>query len=94
MRKFEIDSIWSRIKKLDQAQGNHWLWTGAKTTRGYGKVQIDNNEVYVLRVVYANEHNLTLDELEKYTIRILCGENSCVNPEHLFAVPKKLKPRA
>lgn len=79
------DEFNKRVQKTD----DHWLWTGAKTNRGYGKMRIGGEEIYARRISYALENKKSLDEIAHLRIIGLCLENSCVRPDHLFAKPTK-----
>jgi len=85
MAGIDKDAFDRRVRKTK----DHWYWVGAKTTRGYGKMRVDGDEIYARRIAYALENKKTLAEIEHLKIIGLCQENSCVRPEHLFAKPRK-----
>lgn len=80
-----IEAFWNRVKKTDA----HWLWTGSKTIAGYGKLRINSKEQYAARISYAIANDKKLEDIIHLRIINLCGENSCVNPSHLFGKPNK-----
>lgn len=79
--------FFSRVQK----KGEHLLWRGANTTRGYGKIQIDGENQYVHRVAWCIKHNLDIKDIDELVILRICEENACVEPTHLIARKKKSK---
>jgi hypothetical protein len=77
--------FWSRVRK----DGEHLIWEGADTPRGYGKMQVGAEVVYAHRVAWCIAHNLDLKDIENKTIIRTCERNDCVEPEHLAARMKK-----
>ena len=60
-----------------------WVWTGASTKDGYGRVNVEGKNQYAHRVMYG----LFKGYIHKgLVIDHLCRVRSCVNPEHLDAV--------
>jgi hypothetical protein len=63
-----------------------WLWKGAKTKQGYGKL------FYVDKVVLAHRLGWELAgnklPAKKLMLKNLCGNISCVNPEHWVEAAK------
>lgn len=72
-------------------EGEHLIWDGADTPRGYGKMTIDGENVYTHRVSWCIAHNLDLKAIEDKTILRTCERNDCVEPTHLAARPKKVR---
>lgn len=60
-----------------------WTWTGAKTPRGYGKVNRNHRFIYVHRLAYETFRGSIPPEME---IDHLCNNRACVRPDHLRAV--------
>ena len=61
-----------------------WLWTGGKTSHGYGNFRLDNKRRMVAhRVCYEAFNGLVPSGLE---MDHLCRVRCCVNPKHLEAV--------
>jgi hypothetical protein len=90
--KFMIDMerqefFWSRVSR----RGDHLIWTGAHTDRGYGKITINNVNVYANRVAYCIANNLSLTQIEDSNILIVCDEPGCVEAKHLVRKKKRSK---
>lgn len=80
MGKANLESrLWAKI----DTSGKCWLWTGAKSSAGYGQFAITRRLVPAHRVVY----EMAIGPIPRgLTIDHLCGTPLCVNPEHLEAV--------
>ncbi len=70
-------------------EGDHSVWTGAMTTRGYGRMEIGGTLVYTHRIAYCIARNLEPAQIEDVTVLRICEENRCVNPDHLIGKPRK-----
>jgi len=65
-----------------------WIWTGSKTWDGYGRIQRSRENIYAHRVSWelANGPIPQGMMLDHY----VCGNVSCVNPDHLrLATPQQ-----
>jgi hypothetical protein len=71
--------FWSRVRK----EGDHLIWEGAETTRGYGKIEIGGRSEYAHRVSYCIANNLDIKDIDNLKIVKLCPVNECVAPAHL-----------
>lgn len=67
-----------------------WIWQRAKTRTGYGKMAEDGHDEYAHRVFYKRYKGSIP---AGYDIDHLCRNTSCVNPEHLEAVPHAINNR-
>lgn len=76
------ERFWAKVEKSDGC----WLWTGAKTTTGYGSVWLDGRSVKAHRVAYELLVGRIPDGL---TIDHLCRVRLCVNPAHLEPVTNR-----
>ena len=87
----DIASIRRRLESKTSPEPNTgcWLWLGADTAEGYGKMGIGLRGDGTRRVVYAHRLAYELDIgpiPEGMTIDHLCRVRCCVNPRHLEAV--------
>lgn len=58
-----------------------WLWTGKRTSLGYGQIYIEGKSLYAHRmsvVAYRGEF------IDRRVVAHKCDTPSCVNPSHLF----------
>lgn len=80
------ERFWAKVQKTD----NHWYWTGAKTILGYGSLwdyeRKGHKMAHRLSWEIANGSKIP-DELH---IDHLCRTPSCVNPEHIEPVTRKV----
>lgn len=60
-----------------------WLWTGARSSAGYGQFWIDSRLEYAHRVAYELMVELIPEGL---VIDHLCRVRNCINPKHLEPV--------
>lgn len=74
------DRFWSRV---DKRPGGCWIWNGARTSDGYGRVRSNRRHLRTHRVAYLH---LVGHVPEGLVIDHLCRERLCCNPEHLEAV--------
>ena len=75
------EQIWAKVQKTDTC----WLWTGCKSTAGYGVVVFDRVQWSTHRLIYT----WVMGEIpEDYEIdHVICANKECCNPSHLEAVP-------
>lgn len=78
------DRFWSMVEK--EPGDGCWNWTRFKQKVGYGTFRIGNKSLLAHRVAYELEYGPILDGLE---IDHLCGNKSCVRPDHLEAVTRE-----
>lgn len=77
------DRFWKKVQKSEGC----WTWTGAKTSRGYGKLTMWYGEVYRHVSAHKVSYELAKGSVpEGLCIDHLCCNTSCVNPDHLEAV--------
>lgn len=80
-------SIEERLAASSVKQGDCLIWTGARRTGGrYGRIAIDGERFGAHRIAYECKHGYLPEHLH---IHHTCGNNLCINPDHL--VP--LEPR-
>jgi hypothetical protein len=73
------ERFWSKVRKTETC----WLWTGGKTTAGYGHIWDGSKVVYAHRLAY---EWFVSPIPESLTIDHLCRVPACVNPSHLEPV--------
>ena len=77
-----VARLWSYVDRTATC----WLWTGAKSTGGYGRIYWSGKLLQAHRVVYELERGPIPDGLE---LDHLCRVRSCVNPDHLEPVTSR-----
>lgn len=65
-----------------------WIWTGAKSPKGYGNIRVGNKVCRAHRVSYELHKGTITDQLHH-----LCEVTSCINPEHLVDVDARTNMR-
>jgi len=78
----DIDRFWEKVNKTESC----WLWTGGKSTQGYGVFRYHGPYIYSHRFSY-----LLKDKEYDQSLCVLhsCDKPSCVNPDHLFLGTQK-----
>jgi hypothetical protein len=69
--------LWSHVEKMDEC----WLWTGARTTNGYGRITVGGKGHQAHRVAWMLASGAIPDGL--YVCH-RCDVKLCVRPAHLF----------
>lgn len=70
------ERFWQKVDK----SGDCWLWTAAKTEKGYGRFRLDGRPRRAHRVAYAWANGPISDGLD---LDHTCHVHACVNPAHL-----------
>lgn len=78
-----IEILPERIKGKITKTETCWLWVGERTTKGYGRIHLENRSSPAHRYVY----ELLVGEIPAgLQLDHLCRVRNCVNPKHLEAV--------
>lgn len=88
------DRFTSRDPRIEMIpESGCWIWMGAITQHGYGRVWVHRehpfaaNKAYAHRAVWVTSGRTIPDG---YVLDHVCRERSCVNPDHLRAVTKRV----
>ena len=76
--------FWSKVKIVSNGC---WEWTGAKLTNGYGSFRFEGRSVLPHRLSYRLFIGEIPAELE---LDHLCRNCTCLNPNHLEAVTRRI----
>ena len=60
----------------------------AKDAKGYARITVNNKTEYHHRVVYCTAAAVKLASIKSKVVEHSCGNNSCINPDHLVVTPK------
>lgn len=70
--------------KVRRERGGCWRWTGYTDRKGYGQMKVEGKARWAHRIL----HLLFRGGLpEGEHVHHICGNPSCVNPEHLMSLP-------
>jgi hypothetical protein len=78
MRASLADRFFARV---DRSVDACWLWTGARTTKGYGKIKQAGRRIHAHRVAWELTNGPIPEGLQ---VSHRCRERLCVNPAHLY----------
>lgn len=87
-----VERFWAKVNKDGPIPeyrpylGQCWLWTGGRTSEGYGAIMEDARRKMAHRVAYELAHGPIPDGLEPDH---LCRVRHCVRPDHLEAVTRR-----
>lgn len=81
--------FWAKVDKTDSC----WLWTATKTPTGYGSLLLTSGagwkmDIYAHRASWEIHNSRAVPD--GFDVDHLCRNTSCVNPDHLEAVPHKV----
>lgn len=76
------ERLWAKVVKTEDC----WLWTGSRTTKGYGHLLVDGRFTQAHRLAYELEVGPIASGL---VIDHLCRVRHCVNPAHLEPVTNR-----
>ncbi len=86
MRK-TTQARWESFIKKSKAS-SCWIWTGSKTTQGYGQIVVKNKSLTAHKLGWKLAGNPIVQK--GFALRNQCGERLCVNPDHWKALPVHL----
>jgi hypothetical protein len=72
------ERFWEKVEKTDGC----WMWTASLFEKGYGQFTLNGRNRRAHRVAYEMAHGEVPSDLQ---INHLCGNPSCVRPDHLYA---------
>lgn len=78
---------YERLLKFVNKTDSCWLWTGGKTTLGYGHIRFRDQHYFAHRLMY---RRLVGPIPSGLVIDHLCRTPSCVNPDHLEPVTQQV----
>jgi hypothetical protein len=70
------ERFWPKVEKT----AGCWLWTGACTPQGYGRISVPGGTIYAHRYVASLVYGM-LDR--RWDVMHTCDTPNCVRPEHL-----------
>lgn len=73
--------LWRRV----DTDGECWLWTGAVTSSGYGRLRYHYRYLTPHVVAWELEHGPLPAGMRLYH---RCRDRACVRPDHLFVAPR------
>lgn len=77
-------SDWERFMSKVDITETCWLWTGATTLLGYGKMRLNGKLQLAHRIMLAEKLGRPIaDGMVAAHAPIICHNRSCINPEHL-----------
>mgnify|MGYP003325519347 CR=1 FL=1 len=79
-----IDRFLGKITKQDKEDGC-WQWTASRTQQGYGMFSYQGKSIPAHRFSYLHHKG---EITTGYIVHQTCGQNSCVNPDHLIICTK------
>lgn len=81
--KDPINRFWSYVEHSDDC----WIWTGAKSAAGYGRIEWNRRQQQAHRVAYELIVGPIPEGLE---LDHLCRNRACVRPDHLEPVTGRI----
>lgn len=84
----DVDEAVKRIEQnyMPVPESGCWLWMGAKSTGGYGRINVNGKRWQVHRFYYEQKRG---DVPKELVMDHLCRVRCCINPDHLEPVTNK-----
>ena len=83
----DLNRFWSKVDRT----GACWTWQACKMANGYGRFSMGRGNVYL---AHRFAYTVTKGEIPAgLQLDHLCRNRSCVNPDHLEAVPGAVNTR-
>jgi hypothetical protein len=79
------DRFWAKVDK----SGECWIWTGSKSSNGYGNIGAGAPSKKILSAHRLSYEMASGQTPEGLVIDHKCHQRACVRPDHLQAVPQK-----
>jgi len=77
-----MERFWKKVEK--GPADSCWIWSGTKTTRGYGQFSIKGTSIRAHRLAY----EATLGPIpDGFDLHHRCINKLCVNPAHMGVIP-------
>lgn len=77
-----LEKLWSRVVHVDGCL----LYTGARSTKGYGSIRNKHGIYSTHRLVYIIAIGIPRSK-SHYVVDHMCSQKACCNPDHLRLVP-------
>ena len=68
------------FERIEKVANGCWLWTGAKTVKGYGTVVVKGKRIKAHRWAWFIQHGM----MPTACVLHRCDTRACVRPDHLF----------
>lgn len=85
------DRFWAKVDKIGpvhpQLGTRCWIWTAARSSRGYGQIRFGGKLVYAHRYSYELATGMFWPMVSEVDHR--CHNPACVNPQHLRSASHK-----
>lgn len=86
-----LDRFLGKLIVLDEEQGGHWIWQGAKDSAGYARFHMTRvkGQGYAEKAYRWSYAHFVGPIPEGYDVHHVCEIPLCVNPDHLQALSRR-----